>query len=152
MNISDQTEIYITKCKPIPIIYQKNDKNPIEIQPIWLFIFNIVSNSTDLIKKQEKCRAKGRILNPIIGFDAETYEQIKDRFPSLVDFFKLYFEKSKFLVEITDKDIINIQLPPGNQLSFVKWLNFQPDFDYETFSSALFELSDEEFNEEKTAN
>ena len=149
MFLYELQEIYIDTCKPIPVIYTRSEENPDEIKPKWLFLFQIKSNSDLIDDNQKKCRMIGKVANSVIGFDAEVYSQIHDEFPLLVDFLKLYFEKSLFLADIEGRDIINLQLPQGRQLTFLKWLQLQPNFDYESFSTMLFDLMSTEYNDDE---
>ena len=139
-------EIYVNKCKPIPVIFPKSEDGE-RLPPQWLILLTVLSNSPD-ISDNEKFRVSGNILNQIIGFDALTYVQLSPYFPELINFLQKYFECSKFIINPVLHEVIDISLPPGNQLTFLRWLSFQPNFDYEAFYSKIIEINSELFEDE----
>ena len=54
-------EIYVNKCKPIPVIFPKSEDGE-RLPPQWLILLTVLSNSPD-ISDNEKFRVSGNILN-----------------------------------------------------------------------------------------
>lgn len=140
-------EVYVTKCKPIPVIYKIKEVDGVRQRECkWKFLFKLKSNSPLFSKDFESVKAEGSVMNVVIGFDAETYDKVSFVFPELVQFFINFFEKSKFNVNFIGKEIVDMTLPDGNCLTFLKWLSVQENFDYLRFCETAFSLTDDDID------
>jgi hypothetical protein len=140
----DLVEVLV--CRPTLPVYQCNDCLQWTVTPQdcchyctsqcinreWRMdyeIHDIETSTYAFFPRSPTVSAMGTMLDLVMGMTIDDYLFLVSKYGDLSDLVRRYFERSRFQVIRIDVKLASIFLPPGNQLTFRKWLGLQPPFD-----------------------
>jgi hypothetical protein len=143
--------VQVLACFPKIPVYQCNEcpywkevpqdfcfRCPTIIQQ-WRIDFHLREFDISLFPQPEtqNISAVGSVLDLVMGMTFSQYQFLRDHWPTLDDYVRLFFNQSIFYVNRVLVKIDRITLAPGCQLNFLNWLGMQPGFDIDELKDLL---------------
>ena len=107
-----------SKCKSV-----LDEKQAMYKLVLSFSVFNDSILSTDF------AFAIGRVLDQVIGFPVNVFISLCEENEKIIDLLRKYFVGSQFRMSIVGSRVTSIALPPGNKLTFLKFLSMQPNYE-----------------------
>lgn len=79
----------------------------------------------------------GKCFDNVMGMSYDNFKYISRKYGNLDKYIEKYFIGSNFRITRTIDRLRTINLPEGNQLTFINWLGLQPNFEIETLLNDL---------------